>query len=259
MKRISLWIGRIACVPQLVSLAGITQTILYLLCRAFGRGTVKLRVKGLAHPLVLRVYDSDFKVLRTVFFEREFDLAGVLPHDVVQRPMRFIIDGGANVGYSSVYFAKVHPQARIVAVEPASKNYRLLLENTRPYPNVEPLRAGLWPTATNLVLSNPEVPSWGFKMNEADGTVPEESVCPGITIAELLARSGFDRIDLLKLDIEGAEELLFETGTEAWLGRVGLLIIEVHTSAADQLVRRVCAEYGFSQCRRGEKLVFYKQ
>jgi hypothetical protein len=39
---------------------------------------------------------------------------------------------------------------------------------------------------------------------------------------------GVEHIDILKLDIEGAERELFNLGAEAWLGAVGQIIIELH-------------------------------
>jgi len=54
-----------------------------------------------------------------------------------------------------------------------------------------------------------------------------------------MRRCGLERIDLLKVDIEGAEaELLGETA-EQWIGRVGCIVIELHEELPiDELVAR---------------------
>ena len=43
-----------------------------------------------------------------------------------------------------------------------------------------------------------------------------------------LRQSSADKIDLLKLDIEGAELELFSCGSDVWLGHVRLLVLELH-------------------------------
>ena len=51
---------------------------------------------------------------------------------------------------------------------------------------------------------------------------------PAITVQDILAQSGAARIDLLKLDIEGAERELFSDACEEWLPKVGTLVVELH-------------------------------
>jgi len=53
-------------------------------------------------------------------------------------------------------------------------------------------------------------------------------------MGEIIARSGFERIDVLKVDIEGAEVQLF-SGDTSWLARVGMLMIEFHSDAREQI------------------------
>jgi hypothetical protein len=64
----------------------------------------------------------------------------------------------------------------------------------------------------------------------------------GFSMGQILEKAGFDRIDLLKVDIEGAEVRLF-SGELEWLHRVGAIAIEFHgdsraRSGFDELMRR---------------------
>ena len=43
-----------------------------------------------------------------------------------------------------------------------------------------------------------------------------------------LQRLGVETIDILKMDIEGAEKVIFENYQEDWLQRVGVLYVELH-------------------------------
>ena len=55
-----------------------------------------------------------------------------------------VLDAGANIGASAIYFARRYPNARIFALEPEQENYDLLLRNTHRYHNIIPIKAALW-------------------------------------------------------------------------------------------------------------------
>jgi Methyltransferase FkbM domain len=65
---------------------------------------------------------------------------------------------------------------------------------------------------------------------------------PAITIEELCEQNGIKKIDLLKLDIEGAEEQVLENGT--FLARTEHIIVELHGQYGFQCFQRDIAPYG---------------
>ena len=71
-----------------------------------------LTSRDLRHPVWCRPTTSDFHVFDQVFLEREFSALDDLTD------VRWIIDGGANVGYASAWFLSRFPLARVAAVEP---------------------------------------------------------------------------------------------------------------------------------------------
>jgi FkbM family methyltransferase len=142
-----------------------------------------------------------------------------------------IVDAGANIGLAALYFANTFPGARIIAVEPAACNISLLRKNTAHYPQIEVVEAALWKENAQLDLVDPGIGYWGFRTREqqkmpAAGGAVRQAV-RGITIDALLEACAVDYVDVLKIDIEGAEVELFEH-PGSWLDRVGLLIIELH-------------------------------
>jgi hypothetical protein len=62
----------------------------------------------------------------------------------------------------------------------------------------------------------------------------------------LIRQFDIPRLDILKIDIEGAEEALFLKNPEAWLDRVNWLIIEIHTESILNVIARILKEHGFS-------------
>ena len=53
-----------------------------------------------------------------------------------------IVDLGASVGLSAIWFAQVWPFATVLAIEPHEENFRLLQRNVARYPNITPIQAG---------------------------------------------------------------------------------------------------------------------
>jgi FkbM family methyltransferase len=179
--------------------------------------------EDLRAPLCLRLPSADFAAYQQVMVKRDYDFA-------VTRPPRTIIDAGAHIGLASVWFANRFPNARIVAVEPEAANFELLRRNAAPYANITPVRAAIWDADVELNVIDPGVGTWGFMTSAAgDPEVRGErrGHVRGVTIDELMREHGLDHIDVLKLDIEGAEREVF-AAPGAWLERTDLIVAELH-------------------------------
>jgi FkbM family methyltransferase len=186
------------------------------ICRA---KDVPVRLKNPSCTIFLRPRNSDFEVLLQTFIAKGCDV-----REELGRAKR-VIDGGANVGFTAIQFADSYPNAEIIAVEPESENYAMLVRNTRAFPNIKPVRAAIWPRPARVQLSSEsDARSWAFKTREA--TAEESSSCEAIPIDALV--NAEIPADLLKLDIEGAEwPLLEETGLD-WLLHSRVVILELH-------------------------------
>jgi FkbM family methyltransferase len=174
----------------------------------------------LKSPFELRDNQSDKAIFFQVFYEKQYDLFGVDFPDAKK-----IIDGGANIGCASVYFSLRFPAAKVVAIEPEKNNFEQLKKNCTPYSNIQYLNAGIWDKNEKLSLTNPEGEAAEF-MFDSDSK-DESSIC-GMTIPEILKEQNWDSIDILKLDIEGAEKEVFLANDLTWISKVKLLIIELH-------------------------------
>lgn len=179
---------------------------------------VRIDVPGLKFPVEMRAGTSDVEVFRKVFLNREYET-------LFNTQARFIIDAGANIGLSTIYFANKFPGAKIIAIEPESSNFAMLQKNTRYYPNITPIWAGLWPTSTYLQVHDPGYGKWGFITQE---THEQDGATRTVTVDELLHNYGFHDIDIFKIDIEGSEKELFESNYNGWIEHVALFIIELH-------------------------------
>jgi FkbM family methyltransferase len=200
------------------------------------------------HPLIIRKNTDDLAVFRHVFIRKELDFQ----HRV--RPM-LIIDGGAYVGYSSLWFANKFPKAKIIAVEPEEANYESLRKNTCHYPNIQPMNSAVWNKQACLKVKDTGLGEAMFMVEECS---PKDQDCfKATTIQEILEESGFSTIDVLKLDIQGAEKEVFSNNYKGWLGKVNLIIIELHDrfkeGCTDSLYRAT-RKHDFSMSQKGEKI-----
>jgi FkbM family methyltransferase len=201
---------------------------------------VRVPAPGIPSGVVLRTRTSDLDVYIEVFEDRIYDVE-------LARPPRTIVDCGANIGLASVLFAQRYPQARIVAIEPDRESYALCRRNCRRYPNIETIHAAVWHEEAKLVMTDPEgYGSWGMRTEPH----PERArrklrTVRGQTLDALMREHGLDTIDLLKVDIEGAElELFADPG--AWIERVNVIFIECHDwirPDCEATVRRATAAF----------------
>jgi FkbM family methyltransferase len=220
----------------------------------YGRQEYRLTVPGLRGPILLRGKTSDRLTFQKIFVDGEYLF------DLDFTP-RVILDGGANVGYSSLFFAQLFPQALIIAVEPEADNFRLLTQNTAAYSNIRPIQKALWPRRTNLVIENPSGEPYAFRVRESATT--EVGAIPTATIEQLLHEAGVEWLDLLKLDVEGAEKELFEDpARDRWLGRTRALILEPHDwfkPGCTRAVEQAIANQPFRRTQLGENLLFIRE
>jgi FkbM family methyltransferase len=219
-----------------------------LAATVLGRRQISIRLAGVQRPLVIRPRTTDRFVFEQIFLDGEYDLPDCI------RPA-FIVDAGANVGFASILFANRYPDAMIVALEPEADNYRALVRNTSEYPQILPMRAALWSKAEPLFLDATE-DSWSCRVRtplkgEAGGV-------SGIAMQELLKIHGQSSIDILKMDIEGAEREVFNSDCHSWLSRTGTLVIELHdhlTPGCSQALDVALAGLPFHRSKRGENTI----
>jgi FkbM family methyltransferase len=190
------------------------------------RSTVLLELKrgDCRHPFFLRIPSSDVPTYRQVFIDQEYKVsAGIQPE--------VIIDAGANIGLASIYFANKYPNARIISIEPELSNFELLERNVAPYPQITAVQAALWHRNEEIDLVDPGLGKWGF-MTEEKGSA--EIVCSSpchavtaMTVDKIMTDYNLTKIDILKIDIEGAEREVF-SDSSPWIDKVNSLIIELH-------------------------------
>ena len=101
---------------------------------------------------------------------------------------------------------------------------------------------------------------WGFMISETPTGTP--GAIQAITIPDLMRQQQCDAIDILKIDIEGSEKELFESGYDTWLPKVSTLVIELHDRMREGAALsffRALTNYNFRLAIKDENIVcFFK-
>lgn len=211
-----------------------------------GAGPVSsVLLPGLVHPFYFRQGTSDVLAIKQLFVLLEYRRLQAL------KQVETIVDAGANIGAAAVVLLTMFPQAKLIAMEPDPGNAAILRRNLEPYgERVTIGEAAVWPTPEPLQLVHAQFRDkldWSIQVKPGVST----SSVQGVTIQQLLENSRWHGIDLLKIDIEGAEVELFR-GDTAWLKRVKNLCIEIHSEEAKRLVDQSLAPFHYQQIIEGE-------
>jgi FkbM family methyltransferase len=210
-------------------------------------------LKKLKHPIAMRNNPYDFATFEEVLLREEYGM------DLNFEPAT-IIDGGANIGLTSVYFASKYPAAKIVSAEPEKENFSLLRKNAQPYPNIIPLNTGIWSRRTSISIKDTGQGNNAFVVEEVAEATPGSLTA--LSIEDILQQQQWKTVDILKLDIEGSEKKVFEANCEGWLPRVKILIVELHDSmqnGCSETVFRALSQYNFSKEVQGENYIFFNR
>ncbi len=208
----------------------------------------QIKTRNCLHPLWARFATSDVAVFNQIFTEQEYSCL-----KDVETP-KLILDCGANVGYSTVWFLNQYPDAKIIAIEPNRANFKLCQKNTEPYQDrVSLVRAAIWPNQSGLtIIKGSDGRDWSWEVRECQNS--EQPDFYGISINDLLEKSGFEKIDILKIDIEKSEKVVFSKNLE-WLENVKNIVIELHDEECKEIFFKALSAFSYELSRSGELTV----
>jgi FkbM family methyltransferase len=147
------------------------------------------------------------------------------------------VDIGANIGWFSLLGASlVGAAGKVVAIEPNPRNVALLRQSAQDngFGNIEVLAVALSERPGAVAL---ETDGSNGRIIPVDGPPPEpveaEFVVASYPLDELLATAGIGRVDVIKIDVEGAEPLVLRGGTATITSSRPVLISEFFPLALD--------------------------
>ena len=196
--------------------------------------TLTVCLGGVTRDLVVSDY-GELQVLRDIALDEEYAVAAGEP--------RTIVDLGANIGIAAAWFRSRYPEAMIVAVEPDPDSFAKLERNLAGDRLITLVNAAVGASNGTRTLFRPAGYSIASSLDPGGGEPGSEVAVPVRTLDDILAGEGVRQIDLLKLDVEGAEGDALEGFTR--LDDLELLLGEVHprllAEGADAFFARLLA------------------
>ena len=183
-------------------------------------------VPEIGRNILIRNLDSDSEVFKSIFMSDQYNSES-LPLDA-----EVIVDAGANVGYSVLYFQHKYPNAKIICIEPDPNSFEILRENCIGLTNVILINAALWSHDCELDLNfhnddGSMAGSWGIRTQESS-IQSNNAKTKAYSMSTIISELKLSKIDICKIDIEGAEKAVFSTASEQWKNCVELFIVETH-------------------------------
>ena len=140
-----------------------------------------------------------------------------------------IVDVGANVGATAIYFHSRFPDSEIFCYEPSLKNYRYLQKNTKDFNNIKTFQYGLYNETKQCQLFYGKDQSAQDSIIISNETRGESEIVNLVKASEEITNKGIREISILKIDTEGCEipvleELLILGNTD-----IGIIYNEYHS------------------------------
>jgi len=153
---------------------------------------------------------------------REFPLA--------RAAVRTVLDIGANVGVTALYFSQIFPNAAIHAFEPAADNFAVLQKNVA---NCSRVRAhnfalGARDATLELYASDNPINFGGYSLHATGSDTSKKVSIPVRNVAAVLAELALHEVDVIKVDTEGAEWDIVTAFPESVLRSAKYITGELH-------------------------------
>jgi FkbM family methyltransferase len=187
-------------------------------------------INGKNYTFSLAQDSSDTQVFDQIIFNEEYR---VIIDDLERKNIliKTMIDAGANIGLTSIYFKAYYPDLKIIALEPSKGTFERLSLNIQSnnFSEVILLQKGLWNKVTRLKedLTFRDGQDWSFRLVESNET--HLALFETTSIPVLMSEYNMDIVDFLKVDIEGGEKDIFDSKSDlSWLNKIKVIAIEIH-------------------------------
>jgi FkbM family methyltransferase len=148
-----------------------------------------------------------------------------------------VIEIGGHIGTSTLNYSHlVGPRGVVYSIEALPENFELLKKNIERngITNVKAFNLAIVgdPNITEITLNTNPYNSGGHSIFKMSVEEEARSVCPATTLERFVAEQRIDRIDIMQMDIEGAEFDILLNTNKALLASIPQILFEYHDAYA---------------------------
>jgi len=213
-----------------------------------GQPLAKLRWRG--RDVFYRPATSDplaiYQVLLRQRGKAEYYLPPALQPEV-------ILDIGSNIGASVLFFHEQFPAARIYGFEPHPETFRVLQKNVSSLPSVEVFNYGLGAADANISVpfDGADFSRFMSKDKTADWSGPlTPTACQIKHAGDVVRNTGLTKVDLIKIDCEGAEYAVLTALPQDLLRQCKWIVGEMHDESAFPLLALLAPHFDLDLKKR---------
>ena len=209
------------------------KTFFFLLKRKiFGKAQTNAQYKNV--PFCFRY--KDMSAIDETLIRGEYDFIAPVIKSI---PNPIIVDIGMNVGDFAIFVISNNPQSQIIGIEAHPETARIAMRNAALNPAIswDTLNRAAWKDNSMIHLQTS-----GASVS-TKGSTSGEIVVQGIDMKELFSLISSPVVDIMKIDIEGAEEEFLCSFPDS-LSNIRHLIVEIHPLSCNETrIREVLERY----------------
>ena len=210
---------------KLLKILGVFQYFYFKLFSILGIRNIKLYFFKKFHLSVRLNEKSDLITCVDTFNEKYHHL--YIPQNIDNNlSVKVILDFGSNIGTSIILYRHYFPNATILGVEMEKTNFELCKRNVEGLSNVYIENLAIWSIDDSVLGFDKINDANAFHINEKSSNINGQ--IKSITVEKLFQKYSLNHVDLVKIDIEGAEKNIFFEGSLGWLNQVDYIILEFH-------------------------------
>lgn len=203
---------------------------------------IYLKPKKWLHDIKIRDSYRDKRTLKDVFLPKYH----LPPKTIKLKKDSIVLDLGCNTGLTIAHLKNLFPEIKVFGYEMDVDNFLLAQRNTKAYNDIHLFNKAIW-------IDNSSVEYFkhsgfdGYSLNIVSKT-KENMKVKGITMSNIIEEHQLDKIDYMKMDIEGSEKDILNHHDLSWLKHVNAMNIEMHLTEEENIddYIRIIKKQGFN-------------
>jgi len=203
----------------------------------------RLSINGISYRVPLR--KGDLGVINEIQIRRVYEKVS----EYIVQDGDICVDIGANIGSVSLIWSKTNKKGAIVALEPHPETFERLKNNLNlnGVSNIMAIHAAIARRSGSITICLDS----GSNMAHVEGVEMETHICaaktkvPSYSLDDLISHCNLEKVDLLKVDVEGYEVQCLEGGDRT-LDGTRRILLEYHSEALRHDCERILRKKGFT-------------